>query len=184
VCIDFAIPALRIAKSKLGEKGICLQADLIDLPIKTGSIDAVTCNHAIYHISADKQAAAFRELWRVLRPGGVGVVVYRWPWSPIESGLRRIGRWLIPDNRSGETVFPKPDLYAHAHSLRWFRSQDWPFRYRIDTFRIVGNEFMRAYISDNWLGWATLKLFFALQQLFPGFCGKYGAYPAIVIFKD
>jgi SAM-dependent methyltransferase len=184
VCIDLAVPALCIAKSKLENKGICLQADLINIPIKTGSMDAVTCNHVIYHIPADKQATAFRELWRVLRPGGVGVVVYRWQWSLIESGLEKIGRWLTGDGRSGEVVFPKPDLYYHAHSLRWFRSQKWPFRYRIDTFRIVGNEFMQKYVSDNWLGKGTLQIFFALQQLFPSFCGKYGAYPAIVIFKD
>jgi ubiquinone/menaquinone biosynthesis C-methylase UbiE len=182
VCIDLSVPALRIAKSKLGDKGICLQADLTNIPIKTGSIDAVTCNHVIYHIPAEKQAAVFRELWRVLQPGGVGVVVYAWQRSPIAWGLRQVGRLLIGDRRSGETVLP--DLYYHTYSFHWFRSQKWPFRYRIDTFRIVDNEFMRRYISDSWLGRTILQIFFTLQLLFPGFCGKYGAYPAIVIFKD
>jgi SAM-dependent methyltransferase len=182
VCIDLSVPALRIAKSKLGDKGICLQSDLTNIPIKTGSIDAVTCNHVIYHIPAEKQAAAFRELWRVLRPGGVGVIVYAWQGSPIAWGLRQVGRLFSGDRRSGEAVLP--DLYYHAYSLDWFRSQQWPFRYRIDTFRIVDNEFMRRYISDSWLGRMSLQNFFALQLLFPGFCGKYGAFPAIVIFKD
>ena len=77
-----------------------------------------------------------------------------------------------------------PDLYSYRHSLNWFRSQKWPFRYRIDTFRIVDNDFMRRYIGDGWFGQAILQSFFALQRLFPVLCGKYGAYPAIVIFKD
>jgi SAM-dependent methyltransferase len=184
VCIDLAVPALRICKSKLGDKGICLQADLTNIPIMTGSIDAVTCNHVIYHIPAEKQAAAFREVWRVLRPGGVGVVVYAWRRSPIAWALGQVGKLLTGDRRSGETDLPEPDLYYHAYSLHWFRSQKWPFRYRIDTFRIVDNEFMRRYISDNWLGRTITQIFFSTQLLFPGLCGKYGAYPAIVIFKD
>jgi hypothetical protein len=79
---------------------------------------------------------------------------------------------------------PPPDLYHHPHSLSWFKTQNWPFRYRIDTFRIVTNGFLRTYVSDDWRGRAFLKAVFALQVLAPDYCGKHGAMPAIVINKD
>jgi uncharacterized protein YbaR (Trm112 family) len=62
VCVDLSADALRVAHSKLGAHGVYLEADLTNLPIQTESIDAVTCNHVIYQIPEDQQAAAFKEL--------------------------------------------------------------------------------------------------------------------------
>jgi SAM-dependent methyltransferase len=182
VCVDFSLPALRIARSRLGDSGIYIQGDLTNIPIKTGSIDAITCNHVIYHIPAEKQSAVFRELWRIMRPGGVAVIVYAWPWAPIAGALRRVAKMLAGDGRPAQIT--RPDLYFFAHSLNWFRSQEWPFRYKLDTFRIIDNDFMMKYIGDGWFGQAMLRCFYGLQVLLPGFCGKFGAYPAIVIYKD
>jgi SAM-dependent methyltransferase len=182
VCVDFSAPALRQAKFKLGDKGICLQGDLTNIPIRTGSVDAVTCNHVIYHIPAENQAAVIRELWRILRPGGVAVVVYAWNRAPIAGVLRRFAKLFRGDGRP-PTAAPV-NLFFAAHSPEWFRSQNWPFRYAFDTFRIIDNDFMKRYIDDNWFGRLVLRGFYTLQTLFPRFCGKYGAYPAIIIYKD
>ncbi len=182
VCVDFSLSALQIAKLKLGNSGIYIQGDLTNIPIKTGSIDAVTCNHVIYHIPAEKQAAVFQELWRIVRPGGVAVIVYAWQRAPIAGALRRIAKLIAGDGRATKTE--RPELYFFAHSLGWFRSQQWPFRYKIDTFRVVDNDFMMKYVGDGWFGRVMLQCFYGLQLLLPEFCGKFGAYPAIVIYKD
>jgi SAM-dependent methyltransferase len=181
VCVDFSFPALRQAKLRLGDKGICIQGDLINIPIKTGSVDAVTCNHVIYHIPAENQAAVIRELCRILRPGGVAVIVYAWSRAPIAGGLRRLAKLFRGNGRSPAAA---PELFFAAHSPEWFQSQKWPFRYELDTFRIIDNDFMKRYIDDNWFGSLVLRGFYTFQTLFPKFCGKYGAYPAIVIYKD
>jgi SAM-dependent methyltransferase len=73
VCVDLSVQGLRAARRKLGEHGVYLQGDLTNLSLKTASMDAVTCNHVIYQIPQEQQAAAFLELWRVLKPGGVAV---------------------------------------------------------------------------------------------------------------
>ena len=182
VCIDFSLSALRHAKLKLGDKGICLQGDLTNIPIRTGAVDAVTCNHVLYHIPADCQAAVIRELWRILRPGGVAVVVYAWNHAPIAGALRRIAKLFKGDGRSPGTA--PVDLFFAAHSPEWFRSQKWPFRYEFDSFRIIDNDFMKRYIGNDWFGCLVLRGFYTLQTLFPKFCGQYGAYPAIIIYKD
>lgn len=189
VCVDFSVSALRTARSKIGDRGVYLQGDLTNLPLKDGSMDAVTCNHVIYQIPAESQAAAFLELWRVLKPGGIGVIVYWWRDTPLAWRIERLAR-LFVGNRSekkSETLAASatlPELYHHPHSLSWFESQNWPFRYRIESFRVINNAFLRNYVSDDWRGRAFLNAIYALQLLAPGYCGKYGVMPAIIIHKD
>lgn len=181
ICLDLSLAALKIARTKLGDRGIYVQGDITNIPLKSDSVDAVTCNHVMYHVPADKQATAFREIWRVLRPGGVAMVVYVWEWSPIAGRLEKIAKFLTGGGKPDPQI---PALYYHPHSLKWFQTQDWPFRYEIDTFRIVDDNFMKKYISDDWRGRLVLQAFYVAQALFPRFCGKYGNYPAILIYKD
>ena len=75
VCVDLSVNGLWGAKQNLGDRGIYLQGDITKLPLKTGSMDAISCNHVIYQIQPEHQIAAWLELWRVLKPGGVAVVV-------------------------------------------------------------------------------------------------------------
>lgn len=52
------------------------------LPFAEGSFDAVVCSDVLYHL--DDDVAALREIYRVLRPGGIVVVnvpAHRWLWS-------------------------------------------------------------------------------------------------------
>jgi SAM-dependent methyltransferase len=187
VCVDLSAEALKVARSKLGERGVYLQADLTSLPIQSGSVDAVTCNHVIYQIPEDQQAAVFKELWRVLKPGGIAVIVYWWRDTPLQWRLERLARMVVRPGASNET--DKPSTVASTpshfpHSLQWFETQDWPFRYEIEPFRVIGNPFMRAYVSDDWAGKLFLGGVYALQQIAPSYCGRYGQMPAIILRKD
>lgn len=53
--------------------GVDHQVDLTALPFEDDSYDVIVCNHVLEHVEDD--AAAMRELYRVLRPGGRGVVM-------------------------------------------------------------------------------------------------------------
>jgi SAM-dependent methyltransferase len=187
ICVDLSAEALKVARSKLGAHGVYLQADLTNLPIQTGSIDAVTCNHVIYQIPENQQAAVFKELWRVLKPGGVAVIVYWWRDTPLQWRLERLARMFAGRSGSEENGTP-PSAAAtpshFPHSLQWFETQDWPFSYQIEPFRVIGNTFMRSYVSDGWAGKLFLEGVFALQRIAPSYCGRYGQMPAIVLRKD
>ncbi len=187
VCVDLSAEALQVARGKLGERGVYLQADLTSLPIQTGSVDAVTCNHVIYQIPADQQAAVFKELWRVLKPGGVALIVYWWRDTPLQWRLERLARMFVGRSQPVESdkssaVVSTPSHFPH--SLEWFETQDWPFRYQIEPFRVIGNPFMRSYVSNGWAGKLFLEGVYALQQIAPSYCGRYGQMPAIVLRKD
>ena len=186
VCVDLSAEALKVANSKLGARGVYLQADLTSLPIQTGSIDAVTCNHVIYQIPEDQQAAVFKELWRVLKPGGIAVIIYWWHDTPLQWRLERLARILARRDSSNEKAkSPAASTLNHSpRSLQWFETQDWPFRYEIESFRVISNSFMRSYVSNDWAGKLFLEGVYALQQIAPSYCGRNGQMPVIIVRKD
>ena len=55
-----AVPAARL-----------LQGDMVDLPVKSGTVDGITAYHAVFHVSREDHPAVYEEFERVLRPGGV-----------------------------------------------------------------------------------------------------------------
>ncbi len=187
ICIDLSAQALRVARSKLGERGVYLQGDLTNLPLRDNSMDAITCNHVIYQLPDAQQSVALRELWRVLKPGGLAVVVYWWwPYAPLAFRIEQFAKGMGWD-RGVEALTndaAKPNLLHRPHERSWFEAQDWPFRYGYDTFRVVDNPFMRRYVPDDWRGGLFLNALFVLQCAAPSYCGKHGAIPAILIYKD
>lgn len=48
-----------------------VKADICNLPFEDNSFDFILCNHVLEHIPDDKKA--MEELYRILKPGGVGV---------------------------------------------------------------------------------------------------------------
>lgn len=48
-----------------------VKADICDLPFESNSYDLIFCNHVLEHIVDDTKA--MQELYRVLKPGGVGI---------------------------------------------------------------------------------------------------------------
>lgn len=192
VCVDLSVQALAEAKRKLGDRGIYLQGDLTNLPIDTGSVDAAMCYHVIYQLPPELQAKAFTEIWRVLKPGGVAVVVYWWPKPKLPWRIQRIARLLFGSQSRNKTPEPQPDSTSASaatpdHNLlspEWFQSQSWPFRYSLDTYRVVSNALMREYIPNDWRGATFLGALMALQKIAPGYCGRHGEMPAIIIHKD
>jgi SAM-dependent methyltransferase len=54
-----------------------IHADVQALPFPDGTFDVVFCNHVLEHVADDR--LAMREMWRVMRPGGWGVML-----SPVD----------------------------------------------------------------------------------------------------
>ena len=184
VCVDLSVKGLWAAKQKLGDRGIYLQGDMTKLPIKSNSMDAITCNHVIYQIQPEHQIAAWLELWRVLKPGGVAVVVYFSPSPKLTWRLEKAAKLLFGDLAAKAPASQLDgELPHHVMPMSWFEEQSWPFTYELDSFRPIGQSFMKNRLPNDWRGKAFLDVLFAIQAMAPKFCGKYGTVPAFVIRK-
>ena len=188
ICVDLSVQGLRAARQKLGDRGVYLQADISRLPIRDNSVDAITCNHVLYQIPEQMQKDAFLELWRVLKPGGIAVIVYWWPTPSLPHRLGRVAKLMraltgmrgVPQNPDAAW----PELYHHPHSPDWLEAQRFPFAYKLDAMRVINDAFIRDNLSDDWRGHSFIAGVKALQRFAPGFCGRTGQMPAIIIRKE
>ena len=191
ICVDFSFTALKEAKRKLGDKGICVLCDMTNMPFKSGTIDGFVSLNTIYHIPKDEQLTAVNELYRVLAPKGKGVIVYEWfkhsPWMNV--GLlpfrgatfikNRVGRLFSKVNGSA----PKKLLYFHAHPYEYFK-KNLPFDFKLRVWRTVSVPFMKVYIHKGLFGKQILNWLYQKEEKNPEKFGLKGEYPMLVFEKN
>lgn len=90
VHLDLAKPAL--GHFKLDYRHTAAEGSLGDLPFSDGEFDFVFCTEVLEHITDD--ARAFREISRVLRPGGLVLLSTPTPPAPHDPALVRDGYTL------------------------------------------------------------------------------------------
>jgi ubiquinone/menaquinone biosynthesis C-methylase UbiE len=186
VCVDLSETALRDARRNVGEDGVYVLGDVTRLPIESDSVDAAVSLHTLYHVPRDEQAAAFREIHRVLKPGGVAVIVYYWQTTPWRE-LGPFGRLAVLPSRvirrlvRRETSAAAGDLYYFAHTRQWFERQDWPFDAEVLSWSSVDTETLRKFARGPLAAPVTAGLFW-LEGTFPRVFGRFG-YPMLVIRK-
>ena len=73
VGVDLSLGMLRSGTGRAG--GRLLRGDLRALPLTGGCLDGAWSSYALLHLDDDGLLAALRGLCRVLRPGGVAVLV-------------------------------------------------------------------------------------------------------------
>jgi SAM-dependent methyltransferase len=92
--VDVEPLACELARTRCAAE--IVQGSLLSLPFPESTFDAVVCSDVLYHL--DDDVAALREIFRVLRPGGVvavNVPAHRWLWSyhdEVTHARRRYGR--------------------------------------------------------------------------------------------
>ncbi|QPV64593.1 class I SAM-dependent methyltransferase [Halosimplex litoreum] len=68
--LDFSRRGLELAAERLSDAQL-VQGDMTAVPLADGSVDAVTAYHAVFHVPRDRHPEVYRELARVLKPGGL-----------------------------------------------------------------------------------------------------------------
>lgn len=99
-----------------------VKADILDLPFKDNEFDIVFCNHVLEHVDSDIKA--MNELFRVMKPGGMGI-------------------FQVPQEMSREKTYEDPNITSPEERAKHFGQYDHMRVYGRDYFdrlRSVGFE--------------------------------------------
>jgi SAM-dependent methyltransferase len=199
ICVDISFRALAEARKKLAGRGLYILGDITNLPLIDCCMDGFVSLHTIYHVPADEQRAAFLELYRVLRSGRSGVVVYQQRNGPLNRLLMGPVRLLrnlkhaVMQSGTGATAkvnqsrIPSSSLsrpaapYCHFHPRSWFTSQGFGFRIEFRVWRTLGVPAIRLWIQPRLCGRLLLRILHFLEEMLPFAFGRIGEYWLLVI---
>ena len=202
VCCDISLTALQEARKRIGDHGLFVVGDAANLPFAPGTIDGVVSLHTLHHLDLDDQRAAWGEIWRVLKAGGVAAVVNGWTesklmecWLPIVKLAERVGRRIAiwrgkerakPEIAKPETAKAPTGTFVRKLDADWIRSE-LPrvapgAKVAIRCWRSVSVRWLRALIHRPY-GEAALRRLFARENAAPEKYGEDGQYPLILMEK-
>jgi SAM-dependent methyltransferase len=191
LCLDISITALKEARTRLGDKGLVVVADIANLPFKSDVFDGVVSMHAIHHLPLSEHKRAYVELIRTMKPGRSGAIINGWH-NPL---LMRMAEPFIALGRlfSGRSMKKKKNwkseddeagTFVEKMTPRWLKNElGGVVKFEIYPWRSLSPRFMRWFVRPQFGGKAYLKLIFWLENTFPRFFGENGQYPLIVIKK-
>ena len=198
VCVDLSRRGLLAARRRIGAHGLFVRADVTALPFKPLAFDAVVSLHTIYHVPAEEQVTFLREIARVLKAGRGAVVVSAWQTSPWDLALRVPGALVRRARRvlgklrrrpAPGPLAPAPppaavtSLYFHPTRRDWLRTVVPPgTSLRVRCWRSVSVDLLRSLGDSGGSRWLLGRLAW-LEDAWPGWTGRWGAYPLLVLDK-
>jgi SAM-dependent methyltransferase len=191
LCLDISITALKEARTRLGDKGLFVVADIANLPFKPDVFDGVVSMHAIHHLPLNEHKRAYMELTRVMKPNRSGAIINGWhnpllmrlaePFIGLARALtgrsaKQKKNWKSEDDEAG--------TFVEKMTPRWLKSElNGVVNFIIYPWRSLSPRFMRWFVRPQFGGKVYLRFVFWLEETLPRFFGENGQYPLIVIRK-
>lgn len=204
VCMDLSIVALKEARQRLLEKGLCVVADIARLPFKPEAFDSIVSLHTIHHVPIEQKMDVYAGLYKCLKPGSSMVTVDGWNEVPLQRAMNLLMAAANKLRRKSEKHFaemnsasneksvtqntasnPAPlGTYVLKTSAHWFKqAMGSKLPYKILVWRSVSVKFLRTVIHPRSGGKFWLKILYRLEEWFPKYFGENGQYPIILIQK-
>ncbi|HKJ40240.1 MAG TPA: class I SAM-dependent methyltransferase [Anaerolineales bacterium] len=198
LCADISITALKEARTRLGDKGLFVVADIANLPFKPEVFDGVVSMHAIHHLPVEEHKKAYSELYRVMKNERSGVVVNGWDSPklmqamsilvrPLRVAKSLLTRGKLPGfikKKKARSVALNTGTHIKKTDADWLRSELADVApMEIHVWRSLSTRVLRILVH-RWLGgYYFLKLVYWLEDQYPKFFGENGQYPLVVISK-
>jgi ubiquinone/menaquinone biosynthesis C-methylase UbiE len=189
--VDFSVTGLKVTRKKLeaaGVNGRVLLCDVGWLPFPDGSFDVAYSAHMLYHIpSAEGQTAAFGEIMRVVRPGGLALFVLVNP-QPLLFPVRLVRRLVAETpglSSLADRLRRKPLLPYHPMTLGWIGRQLGRYgKVRIEGHALASNWFNRHVSELRNPGTMIWKMILWLERDHPGWAARLGNYVCILVERS
>lgn len=189
--LDFSEQGLTLAAEVLAGHDLdvrLVHGDMCALPFDDGEFDAVYSAHALYHIADEpSQRRAFDEIIRVLRPGGVAVLVLVNPRPILFPG--RAAKRIIADTPLladvANRIRPTPPIPFKPLTMSTMRGLLEPHgRVDIVTAGIATVAFNQRVSEYTLVGKRLWQVFGALQTRAPRLSARLGNGIQITFVKD
>jgi len=182
-CIDISRVALGITQGKLPSAERVL-GSICCAPLPTSTFDAVFAAHIVYHIDANDQERAVRELIRVTKPGGRIVIIYNNPRSPIRfaAGVVHRFRQRFAPEHAVKTV--EAGLYFSPYALSWWSRFKDACSISILPWEIIGSYEERTLIPSDGLAHAFYRAAAWVERQFPSASVHFWQYPIIILDRN
>ncbi|CAN5628638.1 hypothetical protein BH11ACT8_BH11ACT8_31370 [soil metagenome] len=133
-------------------RGIDLRGDLTRLPLRDGCVDLIHCYHVLEHVPDD--AAAIRELARVLAPDGLALVQV--PWRPA----------MVTDEDPSAGEEERIRRFGQADHVRYYGGdfEDRLVAGGLSATRITPHDFLGEQMN-TWMGLGTDQSMWLVRSL-------------------
>lgn len=184
-CVDLSLPALELARTKIGEHGVYHHGSFFDLHFEDDYFDCAISLHTIYHMDKDMQEEAVLKLIRITKTGKNIIIIYSsqntlisWPFRMVKKlYFMVILLFKLNIDKSED------DLYFYCHNIEWWSRYKDVAEVKIYPWRSFSTNAQKKLFPNNKIGaWLFSKLF-NLEERFPRFFIKYFQYPMIVLTK-
>lgn len=188
--VDFSEAGLELARQKLGSQGVpfdLARSDVCSLPFPDNTFDAGYSAHVFYHIDdLASQAKAYREICRVVRPGGRVVLVLANP-RPLLFPLRMLTRMMADTpvlSGALRRLRPRGRLPYRPMTLRWMRRQLSPFGAVRMSCNALESTWLSQHLAEsNRFGAALLRVVKEAERMAPEQLVRLGNYVLITVTK-
>lgn len=176
-CVDFSQTALDRARQKLGDRGVYLRGDLLDLDLPPDHFDCVLCSDALFHVEADLQERSVRKMLTVARPGAPVVITYTNHRGLVDlvPGFRELLQVKLPH----WAAHP----YYHSHPQDFWRRFEGEAEVRLHPRRTLESLVHKYLVPDGEAGRELLELLYRAEEAHPDFFARYGFYYTVVLRK-
>lgn len=195
ICVDITFRALVEARRNIGdEKGIFINGDITNLPLADGLCDNAMSIHTLYHVPQELQESAVRELVRVSKPGANVVILYNWAWHSwimnvlllpvrVVKAIKRLYRYLTV---SAQERWLSGGLYFYPHPPAWFEKigRQMGLNVSFSSLTSIHQDFVKYYVHDGFGGAALLRWVERLEEKYPAYLGRHGAFGFVVLRKE
>ena len=181
-CVDLSKDALKIAESKIRNKGKYLHGSFFDLNIENNFFDCSLSLHTIYHIHKNSQEEAVRKIIKVTKKNAPIIIIYENPHSleriisyPINV-IKKILSSLIKKNKQN-------DIYFWVHNMDWWKRFSDETNFKIYPWRTFSGKAQKILFPNNLLGKYMFNILWYFENLQPSIIKYISRYTMIVLYK-